>query len=632
MTFRQFAFNNVVRNKRLYAAYFLTSLFTVMVFFTFSIFASHPQLTGDNMDSYVSFGMNVAAGIIYVFSFFFVLYSMSSFLQSRKKEFGLLMMQGMSMKQIRSMVFWENMFIGLLATIGGIGLGLIFSKGILLIAENVLIIDNELPFYFPTQPILLTFGCFMVLFFLISLFVSYVLRSRKLIDLIKGDKKSKGEPKANLFLTILAVLLLGTGYAVALTVDGLKVIVAMVPVILVVIIGTYLLFTQLSVFIIRRLKKNENIFWHKTNMILFSDLSFRMKDNARSFFLVAIISTVAFSAIGSLYGFQSYLTAGIKQVYQTTISYQDYEIGNEEVNVSYIDETLQEENMDMDKEQITLHYYELPDKPRIFITRESDYNRIADLSDNETLQVDDGAPALVSPEMILLGIGGSISDVQEEDMLKDAVLELDEDTAIEPEHLILSNVLPSNREYYVVSDQDFENLPESAAEENYYAWQEAEDKEIPLSLAEKLDDKLSTEGIHIGQYEEYVVNKAYGPILFVGLFIGIVFFVSAGSFLYFRLYSDLDEDKKKFQAITKMGLTEKELKKVLNRQTALLFFAPIAVALVHGAVALTALSHMFFYSLVKESAIVLGLFLIIQIVYFFIVRFYYIRQIKQALR
>ncbi|MCT1903581.1 ABC transporter permease [Oceanobacillus sojae] len=632
MTFRQFAFNNVVRNKRLYAAYFLTSLFTVMVFFTFSIFASHPQLTGDNMDSYVSFGMNVAAGIIYVFSFFFVLYSMSSFLQSRKKEFGLLMMQGMSMKQIRSMVFLENMFIGLLATIGGIGLGLIFSKGILLIAENVLIIDNELPFYFPTQPILLTFGCFMVLFFLISLFVSYVLRSRKLIDLIKGDKKSKGEPKANLFLTILAVLLLGTGYAVALTVDGLKVIVAMVPVILVVIIGTYLLFTQLSVFIIRRLKKNENIFWHKTNMILFSDLSFRMKDNARSFFLVAIISTVAFSAIGSLYGFQSVLTAGIKQTNQTTISYQDYDTGNEEANVAYIDEKLQEANLDMDKEQAVLRYYEVPDESQVLIAQESDYNRIAGLSDNEIIQVEDGAPALLGPEMILLGVDGGNLNAQKADLLEDAVLELEEGAVLEPVQVVSSNVLPATTEYYVVSDHDFESLPSPASEQNYYAWQEKEDKEIPLGIAEDLDNKLSAEGVRIGQYEEYLINKMYGPILFVGLFIGIVFFVSAGSFLYFRLYSDLDEDKKKFQAITKMGLTEKELKKVLNRQTALLFFAPIAVALVHGAVALTALSHMFFYSLVKESAIVLGLFLIIQIVYFFIVRFYYIRQIKQALR
>src|SRR5690606_38001059 len=107
MTFRQFAFNNVTRNKRLYAAYFLSSLFMVMVFFTFSIFAFHPDLSGGTMNSNVTRGMNIAAGIIYVFSFFFILYSMSSFLQSRKREFGLLMMQGMSMRQIRSMVFLE---------------------------------------------------------------------------------------------------------------------------------------------------------------------------------------------------------------------------------------------------------------------------------------------------------------------------------------------------------------------------------------------------------------------------------------------------------------------------------------------------------------------------------------------
>src|SRR5690606_37803428 len=138
-TFRKFAFNNVMRNKRLYAAYFLSSMFMVMVFFTFSIFSFHPSLDGDSLNASVTTGMNVSSIIIYVFSFFFILYSMSSFLQSRKKEFGLLMMQGMSIKQIRSMVFLENMVIGLFATISGIGLGLVFSKAILLIAENVII-------------------------------------------------------------------------------------------------------------------------------------------------------------------------------------------------------------------------------------------------------------------------------------------------------------------------------------------------------------------------------------------------------------------------------------------------------------------------------------------------------------
>lgn len=631
MTFRQFAFNNVMRNKRLYAAYFLTSLFTVMVFFTFTIFASHPELTGDNLDSNVGMGMNVAAGIIYVFSFFFVLYSMSSFLQSRKKEFGLLMIQGMSMKQIRSMVFLENMFIGFLATIGGIGLGIVFAKGILLAAENVLIVDVSLPFYIPTIPIIITLICFILLFFLISLFVSYILRSKKLIDLIKSDKQSKGEPKASILLTLFAVALLGAGYFTALKVEGVQVVVALLPVVIVVVIGTYFLFTQVSVFMIRRLKKRENFFWRKTNMLLLSDLSFRMKDNARTFFLVAIISTVAFSAIGTLYGFQSFLSAGVEQVNPNTLSYQDYETGKEEENIALIDKILQEENIEVTKEQTTLHYYEKDNDSRVMIVKASDYNRFANLINKESIHVEDGAPFVIDTQldMMLAGNQGK----SEKELLSDATVELGGETTIEPVQIIESNALPSFMLYYVVSDNDFNKLPAPISEENYYAWQEANDKDIPLEIAKKLSEdlELSRQGLSIGSYEKYIMNKAYSSILFVGLFIGIVFFVSAGSFLYFRLYSDLDDDKKKFQAITKIGLTEKELKKVLNRQTFLLFFAPIAVALVHGAVALTALSHMFFHSLVKESAIVLGLFLAIQIVYFFIVRFYYTRQIKQAL-
>jgi putative ABC transport system permease protein len=94
---------------------------------------------------------------------------------------------------------------------------------------------------------------------------------------------------------------------------------------------------------------------------------------------------------------------------------------------------------------------------------------------------------------------------------------------------------------------------------------------------------------------------------------------------------DLDEDKQKFSSIAKMGLTVKELKKVLTRQTAILFFAPIIVALIHGAVALTALSNLFEFNIFKESVMVFGVFLIIQIIYFFIVRFFYTKQIQAVI-
>ncbi|UKJ83931.1 ABC transporter permease (plasmid) [Priestia megaterium] len=620
MTFRQFAFNNVIRNKRLYAAYFLSSLFTVMVFFTFSIFANHPVLSEDDMSSSVTTGMNAAAGIIYVFSFFFVLYSMSSFLQSRKKEFGLLMMQGMSMKQIRLMVFLENMLIGFLATLGGILLGLVFAKAILLLAENVLIIEHALSFYFPVKAIIITFFSFMILFFFISLFVTYVLRSKKLIELIKGNKISKGEPKANLFLTLLAVLLLGLGYGGALLAKGVTVVAAMIPVILVVCIGTYLLFTQLSVFIIRRLKKNEQVFWSKTNMLLFSDLAFRMKDNARTFFMVAMVSTVAFCAIGSLFGFQTVLTSSIKSINANTFSYKTSE-KNEEKNVAFINKTLKEEKIKTDSAHTVLRSYEIGGDT-ILIANQSDFNQFAALIGGNPINLKNGQVMVVEFKGTDFG--------QKKDLLSKKIT-LNTGSTLKPKEVIYSNALPASGSYYVVSDEDYEQLPEPKDQQSYYAWQATAGKEKIMAASEKLYKKLERYEITAVDYEIYEIMKGYGPILFVGLFIGIVFFVSAGSFLYFRLYMDLDEDKQKFKSISKMGLTDKELKKVLNRQTMILFFAPIIVALIHGAVALTALSNLFYFNLFKESVIVLSVFLAIQIVYFFIVRFFYTKQIKASI-
>ncbi|TRZ40364.1 ABC transporter permease [Niallia circulans] len=619
MTFRRFAFNNVIRNKRLYAAYFLSSMFTVMVFFTFAIFAFHEVISGSDMNSSVQQGMNIAGAIIYVFSFFFILYSMSSFLTTRKKELGLLMMQGMSVRQVRLMIFLENMVIGFFATLGGILLGLIFSKVILLIAENVLVLDEALNFYFPLQAIIVTFLSFILLFFMISLFVSYILRSRKLIDLIKGNKKSKGEPKANIFLTIFAVLLIGIGYAAALIVKGAVVIVAMLPVVIVVILGTYLLFTQLSVYIIRKLKQNNNIFWWKTNMILFSDLSFRMKDNARTFFMVAIISTVAFSAIGTLFGFQTFLTAGLKNNNPYTFAY--ISVDQDKEDVAFINETVNQEQMKAMHEQTKLNYYQIG-QDNIVITSETEFNRFAAFLGEDTIDINNGEVKVVEFTGNEYG--------QTEELLKQNI-NLNSGTSLIPEEVIYSRALPATDSYYVVSDQDFKELPEPISVESYHAWQVTKGQDNVIAASEKIEKLVPPYEFYAKDYSIYQLNKAYGLVLFVGLFIGIVFFVSAGSFLYFRLYADLEEDKQKFRSIAKMGLTEKELKNVLTRQTAILFFTPILVALIHGAVALTALSHFFYYDLTKISTAVLGVFILIQVIYFAIVRFFYTKQVKRVL-
>src|SRR5699024_2889883 len=217
--------------------------------------------------------------------------------------------------------------------------------------------------------------------------------TRKLVDLIKGDKQSKGEPKASVTLAIISALLLAAGYATALLVQGQGVIIAMLPVIIVVTIGTYLLFTQLSVYVIRRLKGSKGIFWRKTNMVLFSDLSFRMKDNARTFFMVAIISTVAFSAIGSLYGFQSYLTIEVKEMNPYTFTYSPFEADESQMQKQSetVDETLNKYDIQTEQASVELNYFEVDnsERPQVLIAKESDYNRFAGLLGEEKVDVGD---------------------------------------------------------------------------------------------------------------------------------------------------------------------------------------------------------------------------------------------------
>lgn len=631
MTFRQFAFNNVFRNKRLYVAYFLSSLFTVTVFFTFANFAFHPVLSGDDMRSAVLKGMTVAGTIIYIFSFFYILYSMSAFLQSRKKEFGVLIIHGMTTGQIRRMVFLENMIIGVIATVAGIGLGVVFSKAILLLAQNILVLDASLSFYIPIEAILITLISFVVLFFFISIFVTFILRTNKLTKLIKGEKIGKSEPKFSIILVLLAVILLALGYGISVTVEGLGVVVALVPVAVLVTIGTYLFFTQLSVFVIRKLKMKESLFWKKTNMILFSDLSYRMKDNARAFFMVAIISTVAFSAIGTLVSFNTVITKGVVDANPTNFSYIGFDEETKEdslADVEQIEAIFDQHHLETERAEGTLSYFVLEGVGRsVLIAKVSDYNSYAELLGKDKIE-------LTEDELLLIDIDDKVMMGLQLDL--DDELELADGTILTVNHekdgLAEPNVLPELYASYLVSDETFEKLPDADRVTTSYAWNVTSGSEEDIIAAGSDLEKDFLYKVSSIDFIVHTIKMAYSPIMLVGLFIGVVFFVSAGSFLYFRVYTDLEDDKQKFRAISKIGLTTKELRRVISRQTAILFFTPIIVAIAHGAVALTALSRLFDYNLTQDAFIVLSGFALIQIVYFLIVRYFYTKQIENAIR
>src|SRR5699024_7671539 len=443
----------------------------------------------------------------------------------------------------------------------------------------------------PWQAVLITFVSFIVLFFFSSIFVTFVLRTNKLTKLIKSEKMGKSEPKFSIILVLFSIILLAIGYGVSVTVKGTGVIVALVPVVFIVTIGTYLFFTQLSVFVIRRLKMKKSLFWKKTNMILFSDLSYRMKDNARVFFMVAIISTVAFTAIGTLVSLNTVLTKGMIESNPTSFSYAGFEDEPKEEALEdgeKIEAIFKDHQLTLDRVEAELNYYSFTngEQESVLIIKESDYNTYADFNNYETVEVAQGEA--IEPKVNEYYYSPQLDEI----VFADSELTLPVKRNVES---VLPQFMPATA-YYIVSDETYEQLPNPMESRYIIDWNVRDGAEDDVIAAgEELEEKFLYNVTAI-DFMVYSVKMIYSPIMLVGLFIGVIFFVSAGSFLYFRLYQDLEEDKQKFRAISKIGLTAKEMRQVISRQTAILFFTPIVVALAHGAIALTALSRFFDYN------------------------------------
>lgn len=606
MNFNQFVFRNTIRNKHLYLAYFFSTAMSVMVFFAFTALANHPSIVGGALDKRADSGMTAAAVIIYLFAFLFVFYSMDIFIQSRKKEFGLMMIQRMSPKQLKNMIFIENLVIGFFATITGSILGIGFTQMIILLANRLLHLDFAL--YFPSRTILITVVSFAVLFLAISFLIRTRLPKMSVQELLKAGDLGKGKIKFSTFKAVLGILLIVIGYIVALIVPGVAVITVMLPVIAIVIIGTALFFNQASVMLIEALKKNVQLFGKKTNMIVFSDLSFRMKDNARSFILVAIISTVAFAAIGTLYGLEKILLG--------TIQNEPFEVelmdkpAVTEKGADTIDAIFSDESVSADKALTSV--YSIEDKQ--FLT-ESDYNKLAKLTGEATISVKDKAVNLM-PENPQMGSSDETTDVN---TITVASQKLQVSKHIKTS--LISAYLPT----YVVPDGQVQ-----ATKRAVWVTKDAS-RDSLIAVGKRMEKELDTYA-SAKTYMEQTIIDGYAPILFVGVFIGVIFFVSAGSFLYFRLYSDLAKDTEKFAMIYKIGLTKKELKKMISQQVGILFFTPIIVSVIHGGVALTAMYHIFDMGMQKEGYFVLGLFIAIQVVYYLLARHFYFKKVYASLQ
>lgn len=652
MNFRQFAINNVVRNKRIYLAHFLSSTFSVMIFFTYALLLFHPDLkdglrgSSETVTLLANQGFMIAEFIIFIFSFLFLLYSVGSFLKTRKKEFGIFLIIGMTRKQMNRLLFMENMCIGIAAIAAGVGLGIIFGKLILLICGSLLAVENSLRFYFPLKAIALTAVAFLILFAVIALSSSLLIRKGTLIDLVKSEEKPKPEPKASRLLAFLSVLLIGGGYAGVFTFVWVTYsFPLLLGSVIMVIAGTYLLFTQLSVYVIRALKRNQRLFFRKTNVLFLSELTYRMKDNAVMFFMVSVISASAFTGIGTMLAIADPGLSSMTNPYAFTYT-NSWDTPEAEDDIREIEETLVDHEVPYVKGSYTQLY---ENNTGSNIIKLSEYNHLAKALGYEERTLDTENGAFMTPSN--LAARKELRKQVEQGFSPTQVdLEIDnyhQQVELSPPATEIVIPVDFKVDIYVISDELFEKMKEAYNEflelsEDYYSnkvtqfvvedWMGT--RAFAPELVNSIQDRPRTKGYFM--FSALVVDwlnskQTNGIILILSGLIGIVFFTFAASFTYFRLYADLERDEAQYRMIGKMGLSRPELRKIVTQQLLLMFFLPLLIALIHSSVAFVALQQLVDFSVMGYSLRIFFVFASMQILYFALVRWRYLRHMYSKL-
>ncbi|MDX8047649.1 ABC transporter permease [Gracilibacillus sp. S3-1-1] len=635
MTFRQFAFNNVKRNARQYLSYFFSCMFSVAVFFIYAVIMFHPAIENYDFRATVQSGITAAEVVIFVFSFLFVLYSTGTFIKSRKKEYGILMTLGISKRQLNRLLILENTIIGLVSIIAGMVIGIIFANIFIMGFSSLLGLEDSLGFHISWKALVLTFVCYFIMFELNSLLVVSTLRINSIVHLFQGAKAPKKTPKFSWILAMIGLLLVIAAYYLAWTATMMSIAAKMFPILALIIPGTYLLYTQFSVLFIHLLKKKKRLFFAKTNLLTISELSYKLKDHARLLFFVTILSAVAFTASGVIYGTyqgaEEEATANSPQ----DISFSSQGTDNMEqadIEIKQVTTALEKEGIDyqslsvnMTEVLLTVDNWKRP----VSLLAYSDFQSLLDLNKEEkTDELDpDEAMLLAFPFEIEFSetFDGEVT-FQSENHTE--TLQTKTIPSIINYNLYVSNTV-------VVSDQIYEQFA-SVAEPSEHIRYVALSVDDWLANAKYINEhveKVDTDIVYSSdKASDYLLlRNTLAYALFFGMFISILFFLAAGSILYFKLYQDLDKDIRQYQALYRIGLTVSEMKKIATKQLAYLFFIPFVLAVIHASFAFKTLQNMLQASVLLPSIMLISCYLLVYTIYFFFIRRLYIRKIQQVM-
>lgn len=575
MTLFDFALNNIIRDRRNYLYYFINCVFSVFVFFLFTVLSFHPAM--NVIDTHSTMGMILIVGelISIFFSLCFISYSAGCFLKSRSKQFGLITIIGASKRQLNRLIFLENIIVGFFSIITGILLGLVFSKFFLDIANKIIGV-SDFVFYIPIAAIITTIIVFGFVFLLIAYFTPKFIRKKEIIKLFKveiiGEKSVYLFPFACItFLSITGLVIL---YIFQKDLFESLTETIFFPVLLAIIV---LMFTLLSFGYGLKLFINHSNLNNNIGMLYSGELKSKMRSNLRVMTISTILYSISFFAIIVLFSLSSNVKTETEKIMPYAISYNAWtENVNVEADAAKINSILSNQE---GYKTIDFNLYSLPDDSRTAIMPETEYNQIMKFLDRDIIEIDTNEVYLVAGNV---GDKLQVIPYKIENYVNSYGLNL-KVAGFTEENILLSGFVNS---ISVLNDADFEKVNDNLSYKSIYSF-DYKDWETTSNVVEQItqtfEKKINEGQINIvdayGYYQSSLLQN--NLTLYIGSMLCFTFILAVASFIYSRLYSELELECKKYKGIVKIGLSKRELSNLLNKELILVLIVPFMIALVY---------------------------------------------------
>ncbi len=610
MTLLNFAYYNIKRDFKTYLYHFLSCVFSVFIFFLFSVLSMHPALKIVDRGSTIGLVLFTASIVSMIFSFVLILYSVGNFLKNRSRQFAILNIIGASKKQFKKLIFLENMIISLLSLFVGIVSGLIFSKLFLLIAQTL--IDNlKLNFYLPFMPIMLTIGLMGGLFLLISLLAPIILRKKKIIDLLKKEEVAE---KSHFVLSSLAlVIFLGPTLYFHLKRDFFTFIYILDLLSLISI--SYFLFNLIFSIYHLVMKKSGKIY-AKSNLIRVTNFKYKIHTNIKTMAGAMILFFIVLTSFVYIVGAPLNVAEDTEKIMPYAYMYANWE------NEADGDKKAEIISNSLSKKQgfkeLTIRYskFQSNEKPiRHIVLSQSMYNVVADLLKRDRV-------SLADDEYFLVGVNG-----KKDPVLGDKVRKKLDQYGIKKENGLDRRIIALSGYFSsvtVISDKKYDYLSKDLVKEKIYAFMQADfiednQKEV-RDLKKEIGFEIGKETFmtYYGYYESENLTRRL--VSYVGSILCISFLIGIASIIYSRLYSSVEEESKKYSIMIKIGLSQEELNGILASTLRWVFILPFLVSLLETWIFITLINQVTLTSYTNLAGICSLIYIILGLIMYIVIK------------